>query len=152
MNWILPPQLDNRFPGHRFVVGVFGIMTVLTLGRSLFHMFAPDGGAQSVAHIPLSTYPLPAAQAVIFVFALWGLSQLLMGIVYVVALIRYRALIPLLLLLMAAEYAGRILIHTYRILETTATPPGAYADRLTLPLALILLYFCRPTGRGSVSR
>lgn len=148
MNWILPPQLDNRFPGHRFVVGVFWILTALTLGRSLFHMFSSDGGAQSVAHIPLNTFSTPAAQAVIFVFALWGLSQLLMGIVYVIALIRYRSLIPLLLVLMAVEYSGRILIHTYRFLDTTATPPGAYADRLTVPLALILLYFCRPTARS----
>ncbi len=37
-----------------------------------------------------------------------------MGLVYVVALIRYRGLIPLLLLLMAAEYAGRMLVATYR--------------------------------------
>ncbi|TDT96414.1 hypothetical protein DFO45_1606 [Azorhizobium sp. AG788] len=147
MDWILPKRLDNSFPGHPAVVWIFVALTLVTLGRSLFHMFAPDGGAQSVAHIPLSTYPAAAASTIIFVFALWGLSQLLMGLVYVVALIRYRGLIPLLLLLMAAEYAGRMLVATYRVLETTATPPGAVADHLTLPLALILLAFCHPRFR-----
>ncbi len=56
MNWILPERIDNHFPGHRAVVAIFAFITLITLGRSLFHMLAPDGGAQSVAHIPLSTF------------------------------------------------------------------------------------------------
>jgi hypothetical protein len=52
-----------------------------------------------VAHIPLASDPAPAAEAVISIFALWGLSQLTMGIVHVVALLRCRSMFPLRLLL-----------------------------------------------------
>ncbi|MBZ9937484.1 hypothetical protein LB518_14360 [Mesorhizobium sp. BR1-1-16] len=146
MTWLLPPQLDNRFPGHRLVVAVFALLTALTVGRSLFHIFAPDGGAQSVAHIPLSTYPAPAADAVIFLFSLWGLSQLMMGALYVIALLRYRSLIPLLLVLMFVEYAGRITIGHLRVIETTATAPGSILDYVVIPLSLVLLYLSRPSA------
>ena len=148
MNWILPPQVDNRFPGHRFVVWAFAVLTAFTLVRSLIHMFSSDGGAHSIAHIPLETFSTPAADAVVFIFALWGLSQLMMGILYVIVLSRYRSLIPLMLLFVAFEYAGRTLIGHMRVIETTATAPGHYANIVGIPLALILLYFSRPTARG----
>ncbi len=148
MRWILPPQIDNRFPGHPFVLVVFGLLTALTLGRSLVHLCAPDGGAQSVAHLPLDSFPAPAAQTVIFLFALWGLAQMLMGLVCLLALVRYRALIPLLLVLVALEYASRLVIGQLRVIETTATAPGAIANLVGVPLALLLLYFSRPVARG----
>lgn len=148
MSWILPERIDNHFPGHRAVVAVFAVITLVTLGRSLFHMLAPDGGAQSVAHIPLSTFsPVQAGQAVIFVFALWGLSQLMMGLVYVVALARYRALIPLLLALMFLEYFGRFTLGHVRPLDVTSAPPGKILDHIMIPLSLVLLYFSRPAFR-----
>ena len=83
------------------------------------------------------------------VFALWGLSQLMMGFVYVVALSRYRALIPLLLILMFLEYCGRYLIGHFRPLELTGTPPGKILDHVMIPLSLVLLYFSRPTSGRS---
>ncbi len=148
MNWILPRQLDNHFPGRRFVPWVFAVVVVVTLGRSLFHMLAPDGGAQSVAHIPLDSYSQPAADTVVFIFALWGLSQLMLGVVYAIALLRYRSMIPLLLVLIAAEYAGRLAIGHLRVIETTATAPGAILDYVAVPLALLLLFFSRPAAAG----
>lgn len=148
MSWILPERIDNHFPGHRVVVALFALITLTTLGRSLFHMFAPDGGAQSVAHIPLSTFtPIQAGQAVIFVFALWGLSQLIVGILYVIALARYRALIPLFLLLMFVEYSGRYLIGHFRPLDVTSAPPGKILDHIMIPASLVLLYFSHPKWR-----
>lgn len=145
MNWILPERIDNHFPGHRAVVAVFAAITLVTLGRSFFHILAPDGGAQSVAHIPLDTFsPVQAGQAVIFVFALWGLSQLMMGLVYVVALARYRALIPLLLVLMFLEYFGRFTLGHVRPLDVTHAPPGKILDHIMIPLSVVLLYFSRP--------
>ncbi len=146
MNWIVPPQIDNRFPGRPFVPWVFAALVAMTLGRSLFHMFAPDGGAQSVAHIPLDSYPAPAADAVVFIFAFWGLSQLMMGAVSAIVLARYRSMIPLMLVLIAAEYAGRMAIGHFRPIVTTATAPGAILDYVAVPLALLLLYFSRPAA------
>ena len=90
---VFPTSLDNQFPGHKIALYVFYALTALTLWRSQHHLFGHDGGAQSIASIPLDTYSSNAADTVIGVFALWGLFQLIIGLIYLLAAIRYRALI-----------------------------------------------------------
>jgi hypothetical protein len=59
------------------------------------------------------------------IFALWGLSQLLIGLLYVVVLLRYRALLPLMYLQLWLEYVGRLGLGFWKgPLETLSTPPG----------------------------
>ena len=93
---VFPAALDNHFPGHRIALYAFYALTALTLWRSQHHLFEHDGGAQSIASIPLDTYSNNAADTVVGIFALWGLSQLIIGLIYLLAAIRYRSLIPLL--------------------------------------------------------
>jgi hypothetical protein len=68
-----------------------------------------------------------------------GLSQLLIGIIYVAVLWRYKALIPLMYLLMILEYGLRIVLGTLKPIETTSTAPGAIGDYVMVPLAIIML-------------
>jgi len=118
MKSLLPIQADNNYPFHKSVTYIFGFLTAVTLIRSLIHLLAPDGGANSIASIIV--FPgTPDPNAVIyFVFFLWGLSQLLMGIFYVIVLIRYRNLIPLMLLFLFSEYTLRLIIG--RVLKPLA--------------------------------
>ncbi|MGJ3241119.1 MAG: hypothetical protein ACFE0Q_20580 [Anaerolineae bacterium] len=136
---LFPSPADNTYRGHQLAVWVLVILTIITLGRSLIHMFAPDGGAQSIATIPLDTYTEAGANTVIRIFGLWGLSQLLIGVLYGIVLIRYRALIPLMYLLMVAEYASRILLGELKPISTVGTAPGGVADYILVPLALVML-------------
>ena len=76
---ILPPVITNVFPGRRLALWLFVPLMVVTLWRSQHHLLAGDGGAQSIAHIPLDAYSEPAAATVVGLFALWGLSQLILG-------------------------------------------------------------------------
>jgi len=102
-------------------------------------MFVPDGGAQSIATIPLDTFSTKGADVVIMVFALWGLSQLIIGIIYGVVLWRYQAFIPLMYLLMILECGMRIVIGVIKPIETTGTPPGAIGNYIIIPLAIAML-------------
>ena len=101
-------SLDNQFPGHKIALYVFYALTALTLWRSQHHLFEHDGGAQSIATIPIDTYSSSAAETVIGIFGLWGLSQLIISLIYLLAAIRYRALIPFLYVLFTFEYAMRL--------------------------------------------
>lgn len=92
---VFPKQFDNEFMGYKFSLWIFYALTALTLWRSQHHLFAPDGGAESIASIPLSTYSAAASNTIIGVFSLWGLSQLIIGVIYLVVCIRYRSMIPL---------------------------------------------------------
>jgi hypothetical protein len=79
----------------------------------------------------------------------WGLSQLLLGLLYVVALWRYRALVPLLYLLLILEYAGRIAIGTWKPLPTLGTPPGAPGGVVLLGVAVLMLSLSLRPGRAA---
>ena len=53
---IFPHQVDNTYSGHKLGLYFFFVITLVTIGRSCVHIFAADGGAQSIATIPLDTY------------------------------------------------------------------------------------------------
>ena len=142
LNRLFPSAFDNTFPGQRIALWVFYALTAVTLWRSWHHLTAPDGGAQSIATIPLDSYPAGAAATVVGIFALWGLSQLVIGLLYLMAAIRYRSLIPLFYLLMIVEYAVRILIGNFKPVETAGTAPGAVGNLPLMALAAVMLVLC----------
>jgi len=100
---LLPQPITNTYRGAPLAKWVFVPVTALTLGRSLLHIFLPDGGAQSIATIPLESFMDNGIAAVVHIFAQWGLSQLLFGLLYVLVLWRYQSLIPLMVLFIFIE-------------------------------------------------
>jgi hypothetical protein len=147
-NRLLPSSVDNNFDGHPASLWLFGLITIVSLGRSLTHIFLPDGGAKSIATVPLSQYSSGAESSVISLFALWGLSQLLVVIVMSIAALRYRSMIPMLYLFLIGEYAGRICIGVFKPLETLQTPPGATGSLVILSASLVGLLLSLRTGGG----
>ena len=137
INRILPQNINNTYLGYDLAKYVFYVLTAITLWRSQHHLFSPDGGAQSIATIPLDTFTSSGAAAVIGVFGLWGLSQLIIGILYLLTSLRYRALIPLMYILMCVEYCIRAFYFpNFKPIPTAGTAPGALGN---LPLIVISL-------------
>ena len=66
--------------------------------------------ATSADGIPLDTFGPACAGVVLTFFAFWGLSQLILSLMAALALIRYRAMVPLVFLLLLLELLGRKLI------------------------------------------
>jgi len=138
---LLPDIIDNRYRGRKLSQYAFLILTAATIIRSLIHVFAPDGGAQSIATIPLGSYPADAAAAVILMFSLWGLSQLLMGFVYLGVYVKYKSLIPAMYVLLIFEYAMRIVVGQMKPIVTAGTAPGSIGNWIMVPVCVILLIF-----------
>lgn len=109
MKRILPAQFDNHYRGHGSALWIFALITTMTLAQSAVHLFASDGGAQSIANIPLAldTYSAGAAQNMVALYAPLGLGQCLMGVLCLVALRRYRAMIPLLYVVLVLGYVAQ---------------------------------------------
>ena len=70
-------------------------------------------------------------------FAMWGLSQLVFSVFGVLALIRYRAMIPFLFVLLLLEHLARKLILLVKPIATTGTPPGIYINLVLLGLMIV---------------
>ena len=139
MSSLLANDLKNSYKGHKASKYLFYIITIVTILRSLVHVFAKDGGAKSIATIPLESYSVEAANTVVLIFALWGLSQLLMGIFYGLVALKYQVLIPLMYLLMTLEYIMRLIIGQLKPIETESTPPGALGNYIMIPILILLL-------------
>ena len=139
MDRLFPQPITNQYRGAPIAKWVFLLLTLITLGRSLAHLFLPDGGAHSIATIPLGSFTPNSEATVIHLFALWGLSQLLFGMLYVVVLWRYQALIPLMYLFILIEYTGRLLLTFAKPIVTSGTAPGAIGNYVLIPLASLML-------------
>lgn len=131
---IFPNVIDNNYLGTKLSKYLFYCLTIMTLWRSQHHLLALDGGAQSIATIPLDLFSPDAASTVIGIFAVWGLSQIIIAFMYVLTAIRYKSLIPLMYLTAMAEYLGRLAISHYKPIVTAAEAPGSVAN---IPMAIV---------------
>ena len=122
---LLPARLDNDFRGYKAAIWIFALITAMKLGLSFMHIFSADGGAQTMSHIPLDSYSAGAAQNVVGLFARLGLEQLLLGALFVVVLLRYRALIPLMFLLAIVAQAGAFALAACKPLSLTVSSGAA---------------------------
>ena len=97
------PDLAALFPANPTIAGgpvlawwiAVLYLCVITV-RSLIHMLAVDGGAHNIATIDVS---VAGGANIIAIFGQWGASQLLLALLLWVLLLRYRGLVPLVLLI-----------------------------------------------------
>ena len=136
---VLPEEINDNYDGRKIALYFFYLFTIMTVVRSLIHMFALDGGAQSIATIPLSSYSTEAANVVIHIFAEWGLTQLLFGILYSIVLWRYKSLIPLMYFFILTEYTGRLFLTFYKPIIAEGSAPGGVGNYILIPITLLML-------------
>jgi hypothetical protein len=130
---IFPKTIDNNFRGKKLAIWLLVPITLMKLAISLLHIFWHDGGAQSISTIALDSYPTGAAQNIIALFARMGLDQFVFGLICVVVLIRYRAMIPLMYVMLVFHYAAEKGIAVMKPLALVGTS-GASTPALVLAL------------------
>lgn len=133
---LLPAQADNKVRGIRAPVYIFTLIAVASLVRSCIHVFAPDGGAGSIAGMDLS---VAGAPEIIFSFALWGTAQLIYALIQLVVAFRYRSLVPFMYLLLILETLLREFVGRIKPVTFAHRPPGAIGDYVVLPVAALML-------------
>ncbi len=153
METLFPSPITNKYRGAAIAKWFLAVLTIFTIARSLAHILLPDGGAQSIATIPLDSFSPNARAVVIHIFALWGLSQLLFGLFYAVVLWRCKSLIPLMYVFILIEYTVRLLLTFTKPMEIVGTAPGAIGNYLMIPLGMIMLILALGAkNRGSPSQ
>jgi hypothetical protein len=140
---LLPTSADNDYRGSRIALYVFVVLTAATLGRSLVHLLADDAGLRTIATLlPLTGDPDPN-EAIYLFGSLWGLQQVILALLYVLVLIRYRSLLPLMYATLVLEWSGRLAVaaflHPLGPEYFERTPPGAAGAVPVLVLAVVML-------------
>ena len=125
MKKIIPELIENKIPTNKFVYYFTLLLVAFNFFRSLEHIFNDDGGAESIAGIPLESYSSEAANNIISIFAQWGFSQLVLAFILLLVVLKMRELIPLMLLIIALENIVRGAVGLYKPLILGDAPPGA---------------------------
>lgn len=135
---VFPKQFGNDYRGSPVAVWLFVPIVLVNLAKGLNTLLNTRDVLAGADGIPLDAYGADAAQAVASLFALGGVSRLALASLGVIALIRYRAMIPLLFLIYLAEHAGRrILLLMEPIARSDGTPVGFYINIGLLALLAI---------------
>jgi hypothetical protein len=141
LNRILPDQFDNRYRGHRFALWLFFPLTFVNVAIALVAIFRKDGGAQSADGIPLDTFVAGGAETVIGIVAILGLAKLFLGLFSVLALVRYRSMIPLMYVVVVAEQLGRKVSGLMKPIAHVGTPAGGFVNLTIITLSIVGLVF-----------
>ena len=132
---------DQGYRGSKGSFWFLVAMSVLVTVRSLIHIFAADGGANSIAGITVES---DAGDNLVHLFAQWGLEQLILAIVAWVVIVRYRFLVPFMLLLQFFDWLMRGVIGEVKPLVVESMPPGGVGNIIFVPMVAIALWFSLP--------
>ncbi len=134
MDWSrLFPKIEKDYTGSKTPFYFLILIAIFSTIRSLIHIFASDGGANSIAGIDVT---VRGGANIIALFAQWGALQLLLSLFYWLSIFRYRFLVPTMLAVVVIEQVFRIGAGLLKPLEITSPPPGAIGSEILLPVAI----------------
>ena len=129
------PKNPSRYEGFRIIRLIAVLYMFVMVVRSCIHLFAPDGGAQSIAGIDVS---VEGGNNIIAIFHQWGAIQLILAVFLLVLFFRYPGFTPLILLTLALDPVLRFVAGQQMSLTTTGTPPGEALNGAAFYLLLVL--------------
>jgi hypothetical protein len=135
-NLLFPRRADNAYRGSRIAPWLFALLVLMTVGIGLNSIFNGYVVASFADGIPLDTFTAASARTIVTLFAFWGLSQLMLGLLGLLVLARYRTLIPCMFALFLLEHLGGKLISHFLPIVRTGKPPGP-AVNLVLVILMI---------------
>ena len=142
---LLPSQADNRFEGHRAALWLLGLFIALKIVMGVNSIFNTESVAVGADGIPLDSYGPAAARDVLTLFALTSLGQLMLALIGLTVLVRYRSLVPLVFAAFLGEQlARRLIVQSYAVARTESGSISLYINLglmavLTMGLLLSLL-------------
>lgn len=131
----LLPNNPTKFEGFRAVRIVTAIYLLVMVVRSCIHLFAADGGAQSIAGIDTS---VEGGDNIIAIFHQWGAIQLILAVLLFVLFFRYPGFTPLILLTLVLDPVMRFIAGQMMSLTSTGTPPGEALNAAAFYLLALL--------------
>ncbi len=129
---LFPKQFDNDYRGYWLGIWILApiLLMKLAMGFNVAGLNPWISNRQIAINadgLAVDSYGNEAASVVMFMFASWGLILLVLSLLGILVLVRYRAMVPLMYLLLGIEQFGRKAIG---LLQPVASHP-ATAENLT---------------------
>lgn len=133
---LIPQRIDNIFRGQKAALWLFGLMALMRTVMGFNVMFNTHKVAVTADGIPLDTYPTAAAQNIVAMFALLGLTYLTTALLSWVVLVRYRAAVALVFTLMLFQFFAGLLLGNLHPLARVGSPPAGLVNLTALAILL----------------
>ena len=134
---LLPQRIDNTYRGYKVALWLFGLVVGVRITQSVLVIFNGYSTAKNADGIPVDTYTPAASQAVVALFAQGALSRLIISLLCVLVLVRYRSAIPFMFVLLLLNYLASQMIFQFVPLVRTGTPPALIVNLIMFALMFI---------------
>jgi len=138
---IFPKQIDNTYRGYWLGIWLLIPIVFVKMVMGANTMINTRSVIQGADRIPLDSYGAAAAAIIVLCFKSWGLGLFLMASLGLLALVRYRAMVPLMYLVLTLENGGRRALqygNPFHIATSSGTPSIGTMINLGLLAALLV--------------
>jgi hypothetical protein len=132
-----PQRIDNTYRGRKLALWLFGLVVAVRITQSILIIVNGHSIASSADGIPLETYAPAAAQTIVAIFAISSLNRLIIALLCVLVLVRYRSAIPFMFAVLLLSYLAGELILRFIPLVRTGTPPGPIVNLTMFALTIV---------------
>lgn len=141
---LFPSIADNQYRGRWSALAFFipALFMKAAIGWNMAGLnpyFAPADILRDIDSIPLNTFAPEASETILFFAMAWGFATVLIGMVGVLALVCYRALLPFSILLLLMEQGGRQAFDKLTALTGSESTTTAEASWINTGLTGFLL-------------
>lgn len=137
MSRLLPKTFDNTYQGSKLALWLFAFLIASRTIMGMNIMLNGEYVARSADGIPLDTFPAAAAQTALGLFAIFAVDHVMICLLCVLVLVRYRSMIPLMFALLLLEHLGRKLILYFIPIVRVGTPPGFHVNLGLLVVTIV---------------
>jgi hypothetical protein len=133
---LFPKEFDNAYRGHWLALVILGLLLFLRLAQTGIGLVNPVLVIRGPDGILFDTFNAPAQAAFTYVFRLLSFLNILVCLIGVLAFVRYRAMVPLIYLVLLA---GQKVIG---LLYPIPRAPGAPGGIIVLAMLAVTLLGC----------
>ncbi len=140
---IFPKQIDNDYRGLKLAIWILVLFLLARTFASVTQiglnpLWSNPEVLQGVEGVPLDKFSTKATNAAIVLFGWWGATNLMLNVLGFITVVRYRAMIPLVYLLIAGSHIGQVVLADT---APIAGMLGAGASRPIIGVAVLLIGF-----------
>jgi hypothetical protein len=149
---LFPRAIDNSYRGAKSALWLLGFLAAIRMAMGLNSIFNGASVLSGADGVPLASYPPAAVRTLLTVFAFWAWGLVLFSLIALLALVRYRAMTPLVFTLLLVEHLGRkVIIQVLPIARSGAAPASWINTTLLVVTVVGLLLSLRRSTDGARS-
>ncbi len=138
---IFPKQIDNTYRGYRLAIWLLVPIVVVKMIMGFNMLINARELAQTVDGLPLDSFGALPAAIIVMDFKTGGLERIVLAALALVALLRYRAMLPLIYLVLSFDAVGLMVLWNadpLPIVRSSGGPSVGFMINLFLAAALLI--------------